>query len=833
MNLILRLAFKSIACEKKKSMLIGFLYFVSAAFFTAEAFVLCNYGISSALRLDNTFGVHDGIFLCGTEAAVDFIKNDSNVYEAGTINVYASAVRSDEYSDREITIGTADEMAVKLNRISLIEGDFPDSSNEIVLEQSFLNFTYPNAKTGDKIKMDLISPEFGEKTFILSGIMNNISNLQWNTENRKPPMINALVSENCFRNKCLYSFVSVKYTNDNTDIQVLSDELLKKDSVLFYLKNQRGSIAALSFMGQNESIIAVAVLLVFTVIILLSVSIIYRKGSSQAVGLLKTVGFSVKSILMFFTVKFSALILPSVLFGSLAGFAAAVFIEIQNGGFYAYENAPIILGMCVLSVIIASVLFTVKSINKECQNTVVENLRSQETEESNIPTITFTTEKPLLLYSVKSFIINGKETAAACIMIFISVLITYIGFFVFSYFGANIESELRPYDFRISFAEEYVTVMSTYRNNCLGITDTEYEALKSCNDVKDIVGIKKFMIYELTENEVDYTGEVFGSAEEFIECKASFGFPKDKYIMLNKLTGADNEALERLNKYVKAGKIDLEALSSGDEVIICGNNNTDFKYKVGDVIKLANILNEDSEAIDTSKMKLFETEVRVGGLVEYDDNAEDRLLKEQLQGLVWSESAFEKVFGFKFNYRDIRITVSDKDCYDNLSTLINDLNIRYSSESINSNDGIIIFFDLQQSKAYEQAYSSFISIALTVSVGCAVFSLVSLISAVITKITKRRRIFGFLRAAGLNKQQMLAMIFSENLLSFVISFVSGIFFGFGLCMILSRFVEPAAAPLLPLTVFFGIYALILGVVCCEAAAANFRISIIDCIRYNE
>ncbi len=261
--------------------------------------------------------------------------------------------------------------------------------------------------------------------------------------------------------------------------------------------------------------------------------------------------------------------------------------------------------------------------------------------------------------------------------------------------------------------------------------------------------------------------------------------------------GVDNDILERLKKYVVAGKIDLNTLSNGSEVVVCRQaDESDFKYDVGDTIKLANVLNTNPDALSTSEMSLFETEVKVGALVEYNNDPDCKVIRNRLCGLVWAESAFKKVFGFKFNYRDVFITVADKNYYNSLSGMINELNRNYSSSESGRNDSIIVNNELQRTKKFEEAYTSFITISLLIALGLALFSLLSIISAVMTKLIKRRRIFGFLRAVGLTKKQMFQIILSENMISVVVSFLLGAVCGFVLCSMGESFADSTGALIL-------------------------------------
>ena len=830
-SLTFKYALKSIFFGKRKSLLTAFLYFVSTVFFVVEALSLYNYQINSSRQLDNTFGIHDGIFLCDTLQAADLIKSNDLISEAGTITVCAEGFRSEEYKDRTIILGHADDPAVSLSRINMTEGELPQNENEIALEQSLLNFIYPGSKVGDEIEMQLFMPQNETRTFTLSGIMGNMSNLQWNVSDGMLPMMNAVVSADFCPDSSIYNFVNIDCNGDSEQLDALVNDLLQTEGIARYIGNQRFYYDALGLVGGSGSSIGVtaliSVLLMLTLAVLLAVSYIYKRGNGETVGLLKTAGFSASSVTAIFTVKSLLLLLPSVITGLLAGWVLSSFVSTAVSGVDGLEGVPVVLSVCGAVIILFSLLFNVSNSAAECRKNVIENLRSTGGSTSQKPSA-YTTTDPILLYSVKNFILNGRETAASCIMVFLAVLIMFTALSVTSQMKSALQDMARPYDMRLGFPDEEVTMLSVKLNNELGISDNEYTALKESPDVGDILGLKRFDVYELTTDEVDYSC-LSSNYDIFMEHKKVLGFPDDYNLLGSRLYGADDDILERLKKYLIAGDIDVQALKSGDEVILTVSGR-DTGHRVGDTVKLAQGINSDPYAPSFDSITLWQREVKIAALVCYDnDISDDPMLRECLHGMIWHEDAFEQA-GLTLQYRETYLTVSDKDYYDSLSGLINDLKLYY-------NDGMfpmLVDDFLQESKAFENSYNSFAAITTVLSIGLFIFSLISLASAVTAKITKRRRIFGFMRAIGLTKGQLFSIIFTENAISLFIAYCLGI--GCSICLSFIFFSESPAGTGYPAAwsvILFLVYFSITALMCLLTASSNFRHTIIDCIRYTE
>ena len=266
--------------------------------------------------LDETFGIHNGIFVCNSETLLD-IKDDNDFSETETLSELFHAIRDENSTERKIIIGTADAGAYELQKIHLITGDFPRNSKEIALEETLVNVLFPKIEIGDKISLKITDPSSYEAEFTLCGVLANFSNLQWNPREKETPMLNALTM--CDEPQdALYNFVSVR--GEVRDPQ--------KYSGLYY-PNQRDNYDTLKAVSgisaDTTSTIIISVFAVFTIMIVAAYAM--SRGNEKTIGLMKTAGFSGRTILLFLIAKSTVLLVPSAILGTVIGLILPLLIN--------------------------------------------------------------------------------------------------------------------------------------------------------------------------------------------------------------------------------------------------------------------------------------------------------------------------------------------------------------------------------------------------------------------------------------------------------------------------------------------------------------------------
>ncbi len=804
-RLIIRFALKNIRSGGLKSIAAALVCFVCAAFFTAEALSLWSYKNNNTLMLDNMFGVHNGIFACGSDTLSN-INNGAGFTETGTLSVLYHAVRSETFSDRKIVIGTADENALKLQRIHLSEGRFPENEHEIALERTVADILFPKAKIGDIITVEITLPEACRKEFVLCGILSNFSNLQWDPAEKTVPMVNALIAGGNSQT-ALYSFVSI-----------LGEVSEHEQSGVVYYPNQRDNydtLKAISGVSSDASaVIIIVILAMFTLAVMIIAAYAISRGCENQIGLMKTAGFSGKTILFFLAVKSALLFVPSSIIGTAAGAA----IPALSGGLPA--GAVVLAAVCCAAVIVVFLSANLLFAQKECGKTVIENLR-QSSRVIYGSSVGFTSENAILLYSVKSFLINGKETAASCVMVFLSSLLLFI---ILS-LSAQIDNELkdmeRPYDMALSFADKTITSVNVSEYGEDGLSNNEFEALRAHDDVKYALGCKRLYVYELDESKL-YSSQGSENDDSFETDKERLGFP-DCAVSENRLYGLDDNSLPLLRSYLVEGHIDTNALSSGKSAVWLRRDGNNLNHSAGDMLKLAYVINREPEHPTYDDLEYFEIEVEISAVIDIPADGVDEtasMLRSCIQGgIIWSEKAFDRI-GVEKHYDSVYLRAADNaQSLGALFAIIEDMKIYYGER-------FTVYDHLQNRMSLVRFRDAFDSISFLLTGGMALFSLVSLALVTSAKYAKRKKVFGFLRAVGLTKRHTLGIIFLENALSVLLAFVLGIVCG-AVPLLIMDMPASGLGTLLGAELFYLAAVMAIGVC---AAHRIFKYSIIDCIR---
>lgn len=825
MSVIFSFVKKHLAHYRKLSLIMAFLYAFSAFFFVTEALAICSYYTSNQKQLDDIFGVHDGVFLCGG----DFLPKaeESGVSSFGVISVRALAANDGDFSSRPIVLGTADAEGLELSRIGVAAGRMPQAENEIVLEQTYLNLFYPDAKIGDEIVMQITKPILTENTykFVLCGVLRDFSSLQWNSEATKKAMPNAVISDKLFKNAPLYSFVNIDFDGEKAELQALADRLTAENKIIAYQPNQRENydLAALGRSRTAPLIIVAAVMLMLVVAALSVVSALAKRGRAETIGLLKIAGFDVSGILKFYRIKAVMLIAPSVIIGSLIAAAFSGLIVTVKG-----SDFIIALFCAALIAAIAYLLFTA-GVKKESEKSVEENRKRRAFFARDTKTVLYKGENPVFLYALKSCLLNSSGNAAASVMIFFSIITITVTSYFASGMLSNAQGLTNGYDVGVlSGNSSYISLVQVPLEPERGMYKSDYTALKKNGDVDEILGFQRLNVFRLTAEEVPklYADE---EKESFFRAKNMFGYPTELNLDEQRLLGVEDEVLEKLNGYVVDGKIDLRALSSGDEIAVCNSEKTPVEYRAGDVVRIAQVINKNPDDAMISDYYLLDKEVRVGAVVKYPEaSAQDKLIRTNLLGYVWSEKAFEKI-GLHMNYSNVYLNVAQKENINSLSGLLGQLRAYYK-ERINITD------NLQEATAVKKFCDSFSLFAAMISLGLAVFSLISLMLAVSAKLTNQKKTFGFLRAVGLTRAEMFLIILTENALALGAAVILAAVCGAGLCAMLYKSGAGQIAAVFPTTELILLvlaYSVCIISICAFAIRRFFRQSIIDCIRTNE
>ncbi|WGX76734.1 FtsX-like permease family protein [Paraclostridium bifermentans] len=275
------------------------------------------------------------------------------------------------------------------------------------------------------------------------------------------------------------------------------------------------------------------------------------------------------------------------------------------------------------------------------------------------------------------------------------------------------------------------------------------------------------------------------------------------------LSGIDEKDLEDLEFYLEDGKIDIEKLKSGDEILFTYPELAkEFGIKAGDNITLT--LYDGKDEFD----KIFKIQaITLGpGIFTIHDDAFKKLFKTDTTdnlGIHVAEGSYDDV----------------KEFIKNLDKSNEYIDAKYIDDEIESNNMII-------------GMTKSIGYSLVIIIG--VIGFMNLINSMITSIITRKKELGMLQAIGLTDKQLIKMLNIEAMFYTGTMLLSSLTLGSGLGYIAVYVFRKTGASYASYT--FPLIPILIMVLCIVIAqltltyiiSMNFnKESLIDRVRYNE
>ncbi len=791
MKLITHYVLRNMSLHRARNIGVFLAYLVITIFFAAELSMLDDFRISNETALDGIFGTHDGIFCTETPN----VEHYGDFEETGVIAVAFNGTKDNESTDRLIIAGNADDTAVSHCSITAVEGRLPQTENEIALERSLHDILYPNSAVGDKITININSPEKSQAVFSLCGIVNDFSGYQWDSSGNMPEMPNAFVGGECV--DAMYYFVSVKGNVTGTDGAV-------------FLPNQRNSLDVMNSMfgisSDNSVAILNVVLIVFVLISFLAVLFVFSRMTGKELGVLRSAGFDEKSVSAISVIRLCLLIVPALIFGAVGGCAITMF----RAGMVHCISIIKLAAFVVFSVVILCAV-EIYWVKKGFRRPVNCELRKCPPKTG----MKVTSSDPIWLYSLRCYIMNGQEISACAVTTFLAVMLLFIAVSVNAQMRSTILQMERPYDMSVLFTDQTVTTLNVSRYNS-GLSEQEFQALK--NRGADVIGIKRQYVYELGVS--DGSGDIYSDShnDDIKQDMERLGF-SDQDIFALRINGLDDDSMNYISGHIIDGEIDRIGLQTGTQAIWVSSGGA-YEHSVGDVIQLGFVVNSDPDAPSYDKMKYYEINVTICAVAEFSFDSPDRktrALSDCIEGgLIWSDKAFENI-GIQKGYDAVYLWLPEDSTA--VYRLINDFKSHYGS-LFHTTDYI------QEQQVRTEITSQIEMVSVVFISGIAAVSLISFAIVTASRAAQRRKVYGYLRAAGLTGGQLFRLLSAENGISIAVSFLSGAVLGWLLVWVLQI---PMSGGWLIAVMAAG-YAVVTACVGAVIAYRICRVSIAECIR---
>ncbi len=789
-----------------------------------------NFGNCGAIFYDED--ADDGFY----EQAVE----QNYLDDCGFAHILGRIYPEKDSEELSLNIGYLDENAIDLYYPSFLEGEYPTKAGEIALEKATLEVINPDLKIGDTFTVYMRGQNaethldgLEEKTFKLVGILRNKRMNILLQENLNPDLLpSAFVSDGSVAllgsKEAKVAYINISdYSEKDGDVSstwydylmnsgMRGESRVEMQAYIFSYKNQ--------FQYSNTYMTMVLVA-IFSVVLLLSssVGIVNAMNSNIAdrkkqIGMLRTVGATKRQIRKIFSRE---AIIISLICAPASLLVAFVAVKSMSGifgeDFVFTLNIPVLLlsgAFSVICVVLAS-LIPVYSASKVSPVQSIRNIEiMRKMKLKNI--------KSKKDFNVSSLLANRNLTfyrrSQAIVSLFLIVTIV-ASCFGFSYLNAEEQytyNETRS-DYELMASNH---VLGSYDNIKSGTASGYSENLKQ--DIwnmpyTDSVSGKKECQGTLLVDELTDYFEVFNmynyspDAEDEYKIQETTRVKKecqtDKEVFPIKILSLEQSEIEAMKDKLTDGKIDIDRLNSGAEVILVAPDKVAYgeeQHSFDEGYRLW--LHSDGDISDKKEyIAAAERTVNVGDGFELDVLFTDDEMFENTECLkndvtvsahikpdefynivpsytaiafVTTHEGMKKLSGSRIGYNELNVALKDE-YRENMTeelddTIMNKLKIA----TLNMLDGAYNYIYSNYSNQIENNVTfSVIFFALLSAMALLLAGSISIINNSLTvRIRESKREMGTLRAVGAT-QRDLTFSYIRQLLSM---FGWGTGLGFGI-----------------------------------------------------
>ena len=711
-----KIAKSNLKQNKSKSILIIITIILSTLMLSSIGIYIVDAG---AYQKENTIkysGNYQGILANVDEKQADILSNHADVELTGEMNGVGVEKLED---DSNISLAYMNEDALKLNSFEFIKGKLPSKENEIVLDSGALKaLGYKNKDLGEKIKIsydDYKSDKKIEKEFIISGI------LKTSEISEAGKYYYAIISESYMRNTRDMSQedfnIYVKFNDkSNLSIEQAKEKLDKiandigldtintavNENYINALKPDMETIMGGVFVGLV--IVLSSILVIYNIFYISIVTKVQEFGKLRAIGATKK---QIKNIVFKEGFILAGIAIPiGIILGYvLANIIIKSFMDIDVKS----SRLPVILSVVVIS-FISVVLSLLKPMKVASKVSIVDAVRYTGNKISNKSKRKGYKNINLKRLSHANLERNKKRTYMTLASLILSgtIFIT-VSTALESFDAEKMAREHFPYDIEVRLSGYEMNSDKNPKDN-LNILQMDNPLSKDFfNQIKNMEGIKR----------IESARSVKIGMEDY---DVEF-----KYDLLQSINEND---VKSLNKNIIDGKINLERLQTGDEIVITHVDTAkEMGVKAGDKIRLT--LYDGDKKIK----KEFKVQAIAMGVPSFGIGKDfiDRTLK-------YDSTSSLGIYTEEGKYQEI------KDSIKKIAKNNGFLETDFIDSRIESNKATISFIKIM-------------GYTLTGIIG--VIGFMNLVNTMITSIVTGKKELGMLQAIGLTNKQLVKMLNSE------------------------------------------------------------------------
>lgn len=823
------LALGNLKQRKKQysAMIIGI---IIAMFFSSGMLFFANAMQDSkqAMR-ENRFGRQDVLLADVNQADVHKLIENGILRQAGFAHIIGSVANTNKDALDTVRVGRLDETAAELSNIKAISGRLPTAKGEIAIERIALARLEIKAQPGEMITLRLFTQngsktfsEYTEKTYKLVGILQNkasyISFISAHINEDEIP--SAFVSsEEAVEPGGKESLACYAMLNSTARKQAYSlfNELPEFEKFSIITAKDVAYINDSSFHSMENNIlfsaILVCVLMLSSCIAVVNAFNSNLKERKKQIGLLRAVGTTRRQIINIYcreAIIISLICAPVSC--SLSFFAVKLLMRLL-GEDYVLHAHPISIAVALCFSILSIAISATIPLFSASKITPVQAIRDiEKTRRMNIKGIKSQRSfSPAALLARRGMANNRLKMIVVSIFMIITIAGTG---FLFSWYTYNIKQKLTSVsDYSLIYYPAYYSDNGIiYKNQNKVFTESDRQKAELNEYITESIGIKNTTAHLIDNYEKSvyrqflsnmYESKGYDDNSISSENYRSILFPEKKTSLQNeqldillktaehspiKISAMDIMGLEQLKSKVFEGRINLDKIASGEEIILAaarqivmfqseGKNSgimigsdKNFKgrlifnegcdFHAGDEVEIAFVIasrTSDSEESNNdlsnlSDAKIIRKKFKIGAIV---DELDLRVKFYTTLGVLDSIASDCRYDELRFNLNTTITPEIDKYVLETLEGV---------SENVESSS---IHSDFATNESIKKSINNLLIISLSIMIMLSFISISIINNTITASIRSSKQKIGTLRAVGADARE-LAKAYTYQLLSMLL-----------------------------------------------------------------
>lgn len=614
------------------------------------------------------YGRQDYICVNAPEELSAVLKSNKDVESYGFAHITGFAYKDKNSMQNGSAVAYYDESGLELAYVTFKEGRYPQNENEIAIESLQMKKLGIDAKIGDTVSLNMLVQNGNtyldepiEKSYTLVGI----------AENKKNNIISFAKIDN--------QYVPAIFLSSNSSVELGGKELLNA-YIATDLNGVDLNLPNLYEVGKNsyiysgtdvETPLFFAILFAIILLVASCLGIVNSfnsnlNGRKKQIGMLRTVGATKRQIVKIFGREAFIISLIAVPISIFISYFLVFGISKMLGDSFVFIPNFSVLIACAVFGIICVMLAALIPLRRATKISPVQSIRNIEyTRKMGRKRIKSQKKfETASLLAKRNILFNRKKQTVVNLILVITIICSGFGFSALNFFDNEYAQYDRPYDYNLSInggIYQGIFDSAVYET---GYTDEEINQIRQIPYVKEVYGASEAGGILLTDSISDYmnvfncisyivdhsyneysellTPQIVDKAREFnikqtTDIKNKNGY--SQAVLPINIKVYDSSRLALLNDYVYDGRINMDKINSGEEIILIAPQKIALRLELLQMGGLEYNIDKNDE-ISNSKMYYAnaECDIKAGdkfnlGMLKcfYNNSADDSSKDEYLQ----------------------------------------------------------------------------------------------------------------------------------------------------------------------------------------------------------